>query len=107
MVGDMVHITAYNAGPEDEQFNSYPFFQIYNADTFDCLFGCLGLPVMTDFPVGETVTMDRDTGDNSDPPGLNSVSMAVLFGGPTVSYLLTDAVQTVPESWGAVKVLYR
>ena len=68
-VGEVVHITAHNAGPDEEQFNSAPFFLIYNADTNECLFGCLGLPVMTPFPVGETVSMEWDTGNSPDVPG--------------------------------------
>jgi len=57
-LGEIVHITAHNAGPTAEEFLSYPFFIIFNEDTNECVTGCAGLPVITPFAVGETVSMD-------------------------------------------------
>lgn len=105
-VGEIVHITAHNNGPLVEQFISYPFFQIYNEDTLECVFGCVGLPVITPFGVGETVTMDYDTGAAPDIPGNYLVGIAII-NGPTTDYVLTGDVAAEAASWGNVKVLYR
>lgn len=105
-VGEIVHIAATNTGPEVEQFVSSPFFVIFNADLNECVMGCVGLPVITPFLVGETVSMDWDTGLGPDAPGNHAVGVAVA-GGPTVFYLLTDAVNVESSSWGNLKALYR
>lgn len=105
-VGEIVHISAHNAGPEVEQFLSAPFFAIFNEDTSDCIFGCIGLPVVTPFAVGETVSMEWDTGAMPDVPGHHTVSVPVTDG-PTVGYILTDAVPVEPQSWGTLKAVYR
>jgi hypothetical protein len=105
-VGEIVHITAHNNGPLVEEFVSFPFFQIYNEDNQECVYGCVGLPVITPFGVGETVTMDYDTGAMPDIPGNYRVGIAVL-GGPTTGYVLTGEVPAEASSWGSVKVLYR
>jgi hypothetical protein len=105
-VGEIVHITAHNNGPLVEQFISYPFFQIFNEDTLECVFGCVGLPVITPFGVGETVTMDYDTGVAPDIPGNYGVGIAII-NGPSTGYVLTGEVAAEAVSWGNVKVLYR
>ena len=105
-VGEIVHITAYNAGPNEEEFISYPNFVIFNEDTRECVTGCVGLPVLTPFPVGETVSMDWDTGFFPDVPGNYAVVVAAT-NGPTISYILTDAVSVELNSWGSLKALYR
>ena len=105
-VGEIVHISAYNAGPDVEQFLSAPFFAIVNDDTNDCIFGCIGLPVITPFAVGETVSMDWDTGAIPDVPGHHTVTVAVTDG-PTVGYILTDAVPVETHTWGTLKAVYR
>lgn len=105
-VGDIVHATAHNNGPNVEMFVSAPFFLIYNDDLNECVFGCVGLPVITPFEVGETVTMDWDTGFFPDIPGNYSVSLAVT-GGTSVSYVLNAPVAMEAHSWGAVKALFR
>jgi hypothetical protein len=89
-----------------EQFLSAPFFLIFNEDTQECVYGCVGLPVITPFAVGETVTMDYDTGLNPDIPGNYSVGLAVT-NGPTTGYVLTDAVAVEAESWSGLKALFR
>jgi hypothetical protein len=105
-VGEIVHFTATNNGPEVEQLVSDPHFVAFNEDTNACVVGCVGLPVVTTFLVGQTITMDWDTGAVPDAPGHHSVRVAV-FDGPTASYLLTDAVNVEPSSWGSLKALYR
>jgi hypothetical protein len=105
-VGEIVHITAHNAGPMAEDFVSDPHFIIWNQDTDKCVFGCVGLPVVTPFPVGETVSMDWDTGSSPDDPGNYIVRVAVIDG-PSVSYVLTVKVDADRNSWSILKVLYR
>ena len=105
-VGEIVHLTAHNAGPMAEDFVSYPYFIIWNQDTDKCVFGCLGLPVVEPFPVGETVSMDWDTGSVPDDPGNYIVWLAVIDG-PSVSYVLTVKVGADRNSWSLLKVLYR
>lgn len=106
VVGDIVHATAHNNGPNVEMFLSAPFFLIYNDDLPECVFGCVGLPVITPFEVGETVTMDWDTGFFPDIPGNYSVSL-VVTGGTSVSYILNAPVATEAHSWGVLKALFR
>jgi len=105
-VGEIVHITAYNAGPAEEQFLSYPYFVIFNQDSGECIIGCVGLPVITPFPVGETVSADWDTGFFPDVPG-NYIVGVVVTNGPTISYVLTDAVAVEQNRWGSLKALFR
>lgn len=105
-IGETVHITAHNNGPTEEMFISAPFFIIYNDDTDECVFGCVGLPVVTPFPVGETVTMDYDTGSAPDIAGNYIIGIAVN-NGPTIGYVLNGPVAAETNSWGAVKALYR
>jgi len=104
--GEIVHISAHNAGPLAEQFVSDPHFSIWNQDTDKCVFGCVGLPIVTQFPVGETVSMDWDTGLSADVPGNYIVRVAVIDG-PSVSYVLKVKVDVDRNSWSLLKVLYR
>jgi hypothetical protein len=103
-LGDLVVITAHNNGPEDLEFLSNPVFQIWNSDLEQCLFGCGGLPVVEPFPAGATVGMSWDT--SGDPVGNYGVGLA-LFDGPSVTYILENVVADEPQSWGAIKALYR
>ena len=105
-VGEIVHLTANNAGPTAEEFVSYPYFVIFNQDTGECVMGCVGLPVVTPFPVGETVSMDWDTGFFPDVPGNYSVFVAAI-NGPTTNYVLTDVINAEVNNWGTLKALYR
>jgi hypothetical protein len=105
-VGETVHLTALNAGPMAAEFVSAPYFSIWNQDSDKCVFGCLGLPVVTPFPVGETVSMDWDTGLSPDVPGNYIVGVAVTDG-PSVSYVLTVRVDADRNSWSLLKRLYR
>ncbi len=107
IVGETVHITIHNSGPEDVEFNSAPFIVIYNLDTNECPYGCTGLPVMTPFPAGSTVTDTWDTGVIPDVPGNYRVSVNTLDASATTDYFLTDGVSVETSSWGTVKALYR
>ncbi len=105
--GETVQITVQNLGPSDVEFNSAPYVQIYNTDTLECMYGCVGLPVMTPFPAGTTVYENWDTGYLPDTPGHYAVVVNIL--GPTIStsYTLTSEVGLEPISWGTVKALYK
>jgi hypothetical protein len=105
-LGEIVHITAHNAGPTEEQFVSDPFFHIANVDVNECVFGCVGLPVVTPFPVGETVSLDWDTGTMTLLPGNYSAGV-VATNGASINFILTEVVATEASSWGALKALYR
>ena len=105
-VGEIVHLEATNVGPLPTQFVSYPRFLIFNTDTDECVYGCLGLPVVEPFPVGVTVSLDWDTGMIPDPPGNYRVGLSAPEA-PSVFYVLTDVVDVEPHSWGALKALYR
>ena len=106
-VGETVNITIHNSGPEDVEFNSAPYIVITNLDTNDCLYGCTGLPVITPFPAGSTVTDTWDTGVNPDVPGIYRVGVNILGASITTDYVLTEGVSVEASSWGAVKALYR
>jgi hypothetical protein len=105
-IGEVVHITAHNAGPEDETLLSFPFFAIWNEDTSQCVMGCVGLPDINPFPAGESITMDWDTGQVPDAPGRHIVGVAINDG-PTASYVLTGSVPSDHESWTTLKGRYR
>jgi hypothetical protein len=105
-VGEIVRITAHNAGPGDEQLVSEPFFVIWNLDVEACVYGCLGLPVVTPFPAGQTISLEWDTGLHSDPPGNYAVSVATLDG-PSTTYLLTGEVPNDQSSWTTLKARHR
>lgn len=105
-MGEIVQITAHNAGPEDEMFYSDPFFYIGNDDLNECVYGCVGLPVVTPFPAGETVAMGWDTGGMPFIPGNYSVAV-VASNGAWASFVLTEIVGTEASSWSTVKALYR
>lgn len=110
-VGDMVHVTIHNAGPGVATFVSYPAFSIWHAETGDCVYGCIGLPVVWDLPVGATEAGQHDTGLGPDQPGHYTVSLAGTSGDPgsilTATYELTAPVAADASTWGAVKVLFR
>jgi hypothetical protein len=105
-VGEIVHITAHNNGPDVEELVSDPYFVIFNEDTSECVFGCVGLPVVTPLEVGETVFLDWDTGAVPDVPGNYSVFVAAN-GVASVSYFLNAAVSNETRSWGDLKALFR
>jgi hypothetical protein len=106
-VGEMVHIEAHNHGPDAEWIVSTPWFTIWNADEETCVYGCLGLPDVTEFPAGETVSMDWDTGlYPPDQPGNHAVRINVLDG-PAASFVLTGGVANEEQGWTALKAQYR
>ncbi|MBU1071612.1 hypothetical protein KKG45_00030 [bacterium] len=112
-LGAPVEITVHNAGPEDAEFNSSPFIAIVNLDASECIYGCVGLPVMTTFPAGATHVEDWDTGVIQDQPGHYRVTANVFMTGmppdppPSAEYTLVDPSPNEMRTWGAVKTLYR
>ena len=106
VVGEIIHITARNEGPEDEQLVSYPYFTIWNTDTDQCVYGCLGLPVVDPFLAGQTISVERDTGQQPDPSGTYVVSVATLDG-PSTTYVLTAGVRGDRSSWTTLKTRFR
>ena len=105
-VGEIVRITAQNLGPEDEELVSFPYFVIGNQDSGQCIYGCLGLPVVDPFPAGATIQRDWDTGERPDEPGTYVVQVATLEG-PSTTYVLNAAVPQQKDSWTALKARYR
>jgi hypothetical protein len=105
-VGEIVLITARNAGPEDESLVSSPAFAIWNLDTEKCVHGCVGLPVVTPFPVGATISMEWDTGLEPDAPG-NYLVRVALTDGPSLTYVLASGVSNDLSSWATLKSRYR
>ena len=110
-VGDMVQVTIHNAGPSVATFVSYPAFAIWHVESGGCVFGCVGLPVVWDLPVGATEQGAHDTGYGPDLPGHYTVSLAGSSGDPgsilTTTYELTAPVAVDLSTWGAVKSLFR
>jgi len=112
-VGAVVEVSVHNAGPTDVEFNSSPFIAIVNLDTSTCLFGCLGLPVMTPLPADSTHVQCWDTGENPDAPGRHRVTAHIqdlvppFEPPPSTEYMLIDPSPAEMRAWGGVKSLYR
>lgn len=110
-VGDIVHVTIHNAGPGVATFVSYPAFAITHVESGDCVFGCVGLPVVWDLPVGGTELGEHDSGAGPDQPGHYTVWLAGTSGDPgsilSTTYELTAPVAADVSTWGAVKSLFR
>jgi hypothetical protein len=106
VVGEIVHVEARNTGPDDKILVSTPWMIIWNEDTMECVTGCVGLPDITPFPAGTTITAQWDTGLFPDDPGPYAVHIAT-DGGPTVHYLLSAAVPAEPDGWSALKARFR
>jgi len=109
--GDTVRITIHNAGPSHVYFSSFPAYTLYNQDTQQCYYGCLGLPEFWQFAIGSTLTYQRDTGAHPDAPGRYSVTLTCDTINPdsilACHYDLTPALAAEGAAWGAVKALYR
>lgn len=107
LTGEIVQITIQNTGPFDTAFNSDPLIQLHNMDTSECLFGCVGLAVMTPFPAGSTEVINHDTGQYSDPVGNYRVYVNITGLPVFTDYAVTGEVGTEAMSWGTIKALYR
>lgn len=109
--GDTVRITIHNDGPSNVYFNSFPAYILYNLDTQQCYYGCMGLPEFWQLPIGGTLTSSRDTGAYPDAPGSYGVSLNCDTINPdsilVCHYDLTPALATEEAAWGRVKALYR
>lgn len=111
--GDIVTITVHNAGPSPALFASSPPCFIYRIDTLECVYGCVGLPILWEMNVGETIVCGYDPAEDAvpDPVGwyrveLNGVSIdpgSILH----CDYQVLEIVSNGRGSWGAVKALYR
>jgi len=112
-LGATVEITVHNAGPADAEFNSSPLIAIVYLDTFECIYGCVGLPVMTTFPAGTTHVEHWDTGWRPDQPGHYQVTAHVWMTGmppdppPSVQYILVEPSPNAMRTWSEVKSLFR
>lgn len=111
-VGDLVEITVSNLGPADAQFLSAPYIAIIHLETDDCIYGCVGLPVITPFPAGAVHVESWDTGQFPDRPGTYRVSAAVAMAGlgrdvTSAVYTLVDPTPNAALTWSGVKTLYR
>ena len=110
-VGDLVHVTIHNAGPSVATFVSEPPLVIWHVESGDCVYGCVGLPVVWTVPVGGTVQGVHDTGYGPDLSGHYTVSLAGSSGDPgsilATTYELTAPVAVDASTWGAVKSLFR
>ena len=110
---DVVPITIHNAGPNQALFISAPACFIYHLGTMECVYGCVGLPVLWEMNVGETIAFAYDPLEDAipDPIGwyrveLNGTSIdpgSVLH----CDYQMLEIVPLGSDSWGAVKALYR
>jgi len=105
IVGETVHAIMHNAGPGSAWIVSTPYFSVVHVEAEECLFGCVGLPEVTELPEGESVAMDWDTGDRPDEPGTYRIRGHA--GGDPATYTLTASVPVEPLSWSAIKTLYR
>lgn len=112
-IGAIVEINVHNAGPDDAEFNSSPFIAIEHLDTYECIFGCIGLPVMTPLPAGTTHVQYWDTNQISDLPGRYRVTAHISMIAPpfdpppSTEYTLVDPSPAEMRAWGGVKSLYR
>jgi len=112
-VGAVVEVSVHNAGPGNAEFNSSPFIAIECLDTYECLFGCVGLPVMTTLPADSTHVQYWDTGQIPDTPGRYRVTAHILDldppfdPPPSAEYTLVDPSPAQAKSWSGVKSLYR
>lgn len=110
--GDIVTITVHNAGPSLALFVSSPPCYIYRIGTPECVYGCVGLPILWEMHVGETIILAYDPSEDAvpDPIGwyrveLNGTSIdpgSVLH----CDYQMLEVVPVGGGSWGAVKALY-
>jgi hypothetical protein len=106
-VGDIVEITIHNAGPDPVEFYSYPAHSILHVETESCISGCVGLPVIWSFEVGETMVDVRDTGLEPDLPGHYRIALHCPGSIETTYDLLPAPIPTESVSWSRVKALYR
>ena len=106
IVGEIVHVEARNTGPDDQLLVSTPWMIIWNEDTMECVTGCVGLPDITPFPAGATISAQWDTGFFPDAPGNYVVDIAT-DGAPSARYVLTAEVPTKEEGWSALKARFR
>lgn len=114
-LGEIVHLTIHNTGPHVAVFLSVPVFAVMRVSDGECVFGCVGLPVLTQMSVGETWHLDFDTSACSTPgPGLFGMYRVDLMGSSSdpgsvlsTTFRLYDALDVQPLAWGTLKGTYR
>jgi len=113
-LGATVEITIHNPTDHNVDITSSPYFGIVHVETQNCMYGCLGLPVMSTLSAGETVVFQYDTSWNPDPVGYFQVVVFESTIGsipppppPTVEYRLIDPTGNEDKNWCSVKTLYR
>jgi hypothetical protein len=111
VAGEVVQITIHNGGPSEAMFVSDPFFGIWHVETGTAIFGDVGLPVVTTFPVGTTELYYWDTGVTPDPPGHYQITLYGSSGDPEsvlqTTYEVSAPVGLEAVLWGEVKALFR
>jgi hypothetical protein len=109
--GEVVLITVHNAGPNVATFSSYPGYFIEHVESHQCVDGCVGLPVLWDLAVGETVHASHDTGVEPDLIGTYDVALMGSSGDPgsilIARYELVAPVSATATTWGGIKSLFR
>ena len=111
--GDIVTITVHNAGPSLALFASSPPCFIYRIDTLECVYGCVGLPILWEMSVGETIVTVYDPSEdaNPDPIGWYRVELNGTSSDPGsilhCDYRMLEVVPIGSGSWSGVKALYR
>lgn len=111
MAGEVVLITIHNAGPGVATFSSYPAFFIEHVESHHCVAGCVGLPVLWDMAVGETIRASHDTSVEPDLIGHYDVVLTGRSDDPgsihIARYELMAPVSDTAATWGGIKSLFR
>ena len=114
VVGAVVQITIHNPTEEPATLVSWPFTFITHEETNACVWGCVGLPVVTEVMPGETLVEHHHTSFLPDPPGTYRVTIAEAGTGlpplpPSnwTEYELLEPISSEKMAWGGVKSLYR
>ena len=111
-MGHTVEITIHNPTTNPVDLTSDPYMVIVHVASSTCVFGCIGLPVMTTFQPDETYVYDYDTSVNTDPAGLYRIivmeaqSVPLPWTEPTTEYTLEVPTPNEMQSWSRVKSLY-
>ncbi|NTV04633.1 hypothetical protein HGA89_06980 [bacterium] len=110
---DIVTVTVHNAGPSLALFASSPPFFIYRIGTSECVYGCVGLPILWEMNAGETIVTVYDPSEDAgpDPIGWYRVELNGTSSDPGsilhCDYQMLEVVPIGSGSWGGVKALYR
>jgi hypothetical protein len=106
-VGEVVHISIHNSGPENLYFSSYPFVVAATTNPPQCVYGCVGLPVVTDFPADTTAEDSWDTGIGEVPPGEYRIAPSITGVDVSTTIHLHEKLGSGDPTWSMVKGQYR